>query len=623
MIQIPEEIKNLIETDGTRKNIRIVFEDGWLLDLTNKNIVQNSVVFTESLCSQDKLKFGLCEASTFSCTVSGVYQISGQRIIVYNEIICDSSVQDSVYKQDLGEYVYPICMGHFTVSSCKRVSDLPELRSIVAYGDSITANDKSLPDFQNWKVNTPAASNATSIEYGFNKLKEELQNIPFIGSQYLLEYLEPVESFDLLDPTPEEEGRQGRVDYNVAIEFINAIEHVSKYQSGSMNYPSIFDFNNKDRIYRSSYQIATTSFVNVIKNLINNGHYIVSGSMEALDWVYDVAFVAERKINDSIYKQSYKIKKNQNYYCYFPIGNSSSESNCSRAYLRIPQKVIITEITYDTTGSPVYSITNYDLGGSLNSIIYRTITETLPAVKINIDTPITYNNVNYYVASDETKNNINLYSILNGYLEIQGKFGKYNRGGEWEFVSLASLDALFPKNTIVPTNDTYPIDPEKYLPVSKDTYKSVEYETYKTHKYGYVRVTYLATDNEKYSITVECDSRYDNVYDMTDNYVLLSRVYTAAEVKELITTVFYPRIKDIEFKPANVKIKGSPHLEAGDIIRAVVDGEALENSVIETYALRRTMSGEQYLVDTIESKGEKRNESSDSWIALAGQIEGS
>ena len=70
-----------------QKNIRIHFPNGEHEDITNKNVIAESMSFKESLCSRNSLKFGLCEASVFQIETVGVGNIKGCTIEVSLEAI--------------------------------------------------------------------------------------------------------------------------------------------------------------------------------------------------------------------------------------------------------------------------------------------------------------------------------------------------------------------------------------------------------------------------------------------------------------------------------------------------------------------------------------------------------
>lgn len=86
MLNVPNSIKALYQTDGVRKNFRVHFPNGEMADITNDNVVQESVKFTESLCSQSTFKFGLAEASVLEFETVGVGNMFGMTIEAAMEI---------------------------------------------------------------------------------------------------------------------------------------------------------------------------------------------------------------------------------------------------------------------------------------------------------------------------------------------------------------------------------------------------------------------------------------------------------------------------------------------------------------------------------------------------------
>ena len=132
MITIPESIKSLLKSDSSRKNFRVHFPNGEREDITNANIVSESVTLTESICSTQQLKIGMCETPSIEFETLGVGYIRGAEIECSLEVICDSTVSGAVYREDIDQYVYPIPYGTFIVDSCKKQADMSH-RQIVAY----------------------------------------------------------------------------------------------------------------------------------------------------------------------------------------------------------------------------------------------------------------------------------------------------------------------------------------------------------------------------------------------------------------------------------------------------------------------------------------------------------
>ena len=98
MLNIPSTIKDLFKIDSSRKNFRVHFPNGEYSDITNENVVTESVKFTESLCSQSVFKFGLAEASTLEFETVGIGNMYGMTIDASYEIDCtslsDAQIQD-------------------------------------------------------------------------------------------------------------------------------------------------------------------------------------------------------------------------------------------------------------------------------------------------------------------------------------------------------------------------------------------------------------------------------------------------------------------------------------------------------------------------------------------------
>lgn len=141
MVNIPEAIIEKLKSDNCIKNYRIVSGD---LQITNNNIVEGSVSFTESVCSGNALAFGAGERSVFEAELFETENLLNKNITVYIEILCSSSIVGSVNREDIGSYVYPILLGNFVVESSKRKNGDARFQSITAYGtrDKININER-------------------------------------------------------------------------------------------------------------------------------------------------------------------------------------------------------------------------------------------------------------------------------------------------------------------------------------------------------------------------------------------------------------------------------------------------------------------------------------------------
>ena len=115
MIEIPKVIKDKLNSDNATFNVRIHFPNGERTDICNNKIVSGSVKFTESLCSQNELKFGLCESPVFECETVNVGNIKDCLIDVSYEVLCGSDTVGAEWRTDIQKHVFSIPVGLFVV----------------------------------------------------------------------------------------------------------------------------------------------------------------------------------------------------------------------------------------------------------------------------------------------------------------------------------------------------------------------------------------------------------------------------------------------------------------------------------------------------------------------------
>lgn len=90
MLNIPNDVKNLFKLDSCHKNFHVHFPNGEMDDLGNADVVQESVEFSESICSQNMFKFGKSESSTIEFETVGVPNMMGMKIECGIEVDCSS-----------------------------------------------------------------------------------------------------------------------------------------------------------------------------------------------------------------------------------------------------------------------------------------------------------------------------------------------------------------------------------------------------------------------------------------------------------------------------------------------------------------------------------------------------
>lgn len=151
MLTVPSVIEDLIKKDGVRKNFRVHFPNGERADLTNSDIVAESVSFSESVCSDSSFRFGSADASQISFETVGVENIIGLTIE------CSMEYEVPVALQSLYGAWYGIPYGVFVVDSCPRDHSAMTHRKVTAYSRRFT--NAFLPPLELWKMSRRAEKN--------------------------------------------------------------------------------------------------------------------------------------------------------------------------------------------------------------------------------------------------------------------------------------------------------------------------------------------------------------------------------------------------------------------------------------------------------------------------------
>ena len=206
--------------------------------------------------------------------------------------------------------------------------------------------------------------------------------------------------------------------------------------------------------------------------------------------------------------------------------------------------------------------------------------------------------------------------LTSAFAEINGVFGRSNRYGEVEFIGINDKFALYPSEDLYPSENLYPNEGEFGEIANATHYLTLWTDDYEVQPFGRVVVKYKDKEGEYQTYVHEFDADAKNTYYMEDNYFLLNSVHTEEEIVEILDTYFVPNITGISYVPAELSMKGLPHIEAGDVLSVLT-----KEGGIELFVFRRTMTGIKALIDDIEAKGDEVNKSRMSGITQKGVYE--
>ena len=617
MLNIPDTVKSLFQADGIRKNFRVHFPNGELSDLTNDDIVQESVKFTESLCSQDVFKFGLTEASVIEFETVGVSNLYGMMIECGIEIDLSSLTAselsdiaagswDGTYvdadESDLGFAFFRVPYGTFRVESCPRDHQVMTHRKVTAY----------TPSAYELYMN-PIEEGKLKIFYAGNKYQPNLYllMLSFLGwrdnSIILEEGFAEGAAISTASANPNT-GNNYKKDVSLTL---------AKTGGGTITITcSLYYFKGYNTTVSliSQYTLKMDNLYTLEKNYLTDANIqalLQEAAAELEDlgtidlaasgyssWVdLAKAFCSDENGNLTLYPAI-------EYVAYYRSGTNTYTPITTSCYFIKDNKAIYPQADRSTRGSGKMP---YVGGTGLENNVLATFTlpyrlqimqgstqvynyswsadkpvvkmyerdEAIPTYQLlfestlqKVISPSTlYAFVNSYSAED----------LLNGWLELRAKFGKATRTGGTAVEGIS-------------TGDPISVPPGQYI--------GFWWDEYDIDDIGSVRYTFTNENKE------QCEGSYQfgtgsSIYDMSRN-AALDAIENCDEqlINSILTGSFVPNLAPITFTPIDMKMKGLPYLEAGDYLAVAAE----DGTIINSFIMRMEISGVQILTASIESE---------------------
>ena len=584
MLNIPTSVKTLFQTDGVRKNFRVHFPNGELADITNDNVVQESVHFTESLCSQSTFKFGLAEASVLEFETVGVANMYGMTIEASIEIDCSSlsagdksaiaaGTWDGTW--DAVNSVFSVPLGTFRVNSCPRNHGAMAHRQVTAYAYGMTA-DGLTNQWQKKVENAFAAGKnfytpnlkalyytllckdnpELLVSYGYTRTAVAAHTPSYIGArtQVPLKKSDSTSvSFNISNAVYEPISTYNAQEEIVQIEN-NFSEHIAEAKTYLLDYLTAKDI---DPVL-SGYE----SMDALIEDLVNGPNSLGVADVARSkfeDWFDTFRSANVWRITDDNpilvypYRNSEARGRIEGYLCFgiqFSIGGYQQE-------------------LYTFTNEDKMWLYSPNTSSYLSCSFESTLTQTVVPASGNKFT--LYSFANAYSATD----------LIQGMLEMNATFLKCGRDG---------------------INTPMRLSNDSPMSVIPENYSDCWWDEYDVEPIGTVNVTYKETDNgteTENTAGVEIGTGA-SIYDMTSNTALkMLANNTLTKITNLLNSGFKPYVGEVEFTPIELTMQGWPWIEAGDALQITAE----DGTVVDTYALRIEMSGIQNLSSVITAQG--------------------
>ena len=561
--------------------------DGYIngdFSITNSNLIQESFSLTESLCSQDNLKFGLCESAHCEFEVVGRGdKFIGKTIRPYINIAGEP-------KQNR------IPLGVFKVTDVKKnhTHDIIK-KSITAY-DNMSILDQDVGDWlTKYMWITDTANKACSDSPHFTKF----------GVEYVRQL------FPTFANIMKRIGVISDTDFNLIWEFSNIDVPAENYDYG-YNY-----------IWKD-YPSGMTSKYSV--GLLFGASVSAGYSTDRLLKVEltPVGGKTDEELFGMYAKGEMLTDWGANYHGFPSCASVFIIMTDSKGY---EHKVLADSGDYVFVSTDIQNIEIYYSAGicvtnaqspliaagdssKMLTAHFKASYYELPELfsgLVNAHQRLVY----YNYGTQELgsfNSSVSARDVVRSLLEVNGCFFHMNRYGKPEII-YASKAGLYPSEKLYPREDLYPRGMNGPL-LSMSRYISMECDDYVVENYGKIQIKTQSRVKNGESI---CSYEYIGNPDGKNTYIIEDNIFYCAEgtvyeygsqpeVDEMLKNLF-DKISNLTYTPHTTKLRGLPFMECGDRVNLVT-----KTGGIESFIFRRTLKGIHALMDTYEAEGDEYNE---------------
>lgn len=585
MLNVPDAIKALYKRDDIRKNFRVQFPNGEYSDITNADVVQESVRFTESIGSQDVFRFGLSEASVLEFETVGIGNMYSMTISAFTEIDTSSltAAQISAIQSDPGDGTlvlegdsdigwgfYRIPLGVFLVDSCPRNHGAMTHRRVTAYAESTYFLTKDDP-IDRLKMNSASASSTLTFgirNYVLSKMAlvstDILTENNLVSVQFATYNDGSARSQQMAVSLPIQGSTSGSIWIRATLRtFSTATDHI--YGVTKADTWDIYD-----SVADAIEDYATEQGI-VFKNA---GQYpTVRDYIEAQTRKGCSPFIGYRsQAWGSILDHEPRYIIGNDYDAFYTYG--------SGGYVAIPTKIEIAQSLHSTGGTPFET---FNRPSSAQDIIIRrwekadsSITDPMESVMVSFKPTEVADSGNYtYVGV------YNAHDLVSGFFELKGIYGKQRRVA-------SDLGAM----------QFFQLDPSSPATLNRSEYEELWWDEYDVEPIGTIYYCYKTAKREMTGSYSFGDGT--SVYDMSDNAVLANMANASAStINALLEAAFIPNVGNVVYTPIDLSMRGYPWLEAGDCLELTAE----DGVTVTSYMMRRELSGIQALSDDVTASG--------------------
>lgn len=563
-------------------------------DIKNEDLIQESFSLTESLCSQDNLKFGLCESAHCEFEVVGRGdKFIGKTIRPYINIAGEP-------KQNR------IPLGKFKISEVKKNNTQDIIKKSITAYDGLDILDQDVGDWLTkymwiWDTgNTRASTSPYFTRFGVEYTRQLFPTLINLFKRLnILSDSDFIESSMLSGSDIDVPHTSRNFQYNFF--WANDWDDNSAVGSGTIGF---------ENYYSLSASISEPILIKVDLTPFDNlsdaelfGKYALAGMEEIFGESagYPGICSSSSVLVEITYNNGRidKILADSGDYVYI---NKDIDS------LRVYTSSGIGIIYRSSSDGTIYAFENDNLQTLVShiKISYYEVPDILKGL-VNAHTKLVYYNygtreIGSFSSSVSGKD------VVRSLLEVNGCFFHMNRYGKPEII-YASKAGLYPSEKLYPREDLYPRGMNGPL-LSMNKYISMECDDYVVENYGKIQIKTQGRVKNGESI---CSYEYIGNPDGKNTYIIEDNIFYCAEgtvyeygsqpeVDEMLKNLF-DKISNLTYTPHTTKLRGLPFMECGDRVNLIT-----KTGGIESFIFRRTLKGIHALMDTYEAEGDEYNE---------------
>lgn len=641
MIDVPVEVKELLMDGRTKKRYRIIVlnDEDMTTDfvIDNDTLVSESVSLDERMCSDDTIKFGLCEGSSIEFQYFDHPLITGRRFQVFLDIDYVHIIHEEEVEQ---ENTCHIPLGYFTAQKCSRQASTGIIK-VTAYNklqsqyldEKVSIKIDEL-FYQNTRLSLFDIKRILLETYMIRNPRIELASSTqtIVTTQFFLSSLTLSQDYGVDSPingytitqaggtpsspltvkltTQTEEWYWATpwflydaIAPDAAYGFLLELEkRIAEYIVDLIDGMKCSNFTGKEYL---DDICATAGFNNIFGINIRSNFWVDPGD--------EYSTIQKKYIENGGTSNPVEGSLADAMRTDIP-----SQSSYHRFECRIPYSIEIGGVTiyfkglYDIAGSSEkYHTYNYwaDAGhqelleGTVKELRYSDGTLYDPDDKYPMnmyrfpDIPAYDEEKRYY--PDTFSEDFTLREIMTADYELNCQFGKLDRitdlfsGVELNHARLYPAEDLYPDNELYPGGASVSSHKSMYSKLWGDEGKILKWRklimTYTLSVPGETGGTYVDKDFV-YETIVNEDGNVD--YVMNDNWLLKSKIFTLQNVQDYAAAMV-EKMRDVQWFPFEMWCAGLPYLETGDEIEV-----SINSRTYPTYILQRQLKGIHNLQDT-------------------------